>query len=202
MFSETKVKRELDRIFEKYQVPSCEAPQLDLLVENHLAIINQLQNDLNKLREELAYHKKIHGEITDSLDEFFTIQRLSSIITEKLEYEQIVKNLDEIAQKVVPHLESAVFLLENEQMVAVANQSSKDFDLIIKNMREEGILDWLWEQGHPIVVPVQDFLVANQLKVNSGNMVIAPMILSQKGMGVYILHTEKDQSQFSFRDFI
>jgi len=67
-------------------------------------------------------------------------------------------------------------------------------------MREEGILDWLWEQGHPIVVPVQDFLVANQLKVNSGNMVIAPMILSQKGMGVYILHTEKDQSQFSFRD--
>ncbi len=200
MFSETKVNKELDRIFEKYQVPSCRAPQLDLLIENHLAIINKLQNDLNKLREELTYHKKIHGEITDSLDEFFTIQRLSSIITEKLEYEQIVKNLDEIAQKVVPHLKSAVFLLENEQITSVVNQSSKDFDLIIKNMREEGILDWLWEQGHPIVIPVQDFLVANQLKVNSGNMVIAPMILNQKGVGVYILHTEKDQSQFSFRD--
>jgi len=70
-------------------------------------------------------------------------------------------------------------LLENEQITSVVNQSSKDFDLIIKNMREEGILDWLWEQGHPIVVPVQDFLVANQLKVNSGNMVIAPMILKE-----------------------
>jgi len=200
MFSEPFAQLNANEIFDIYKEPLKEAPQLDVVFENYLVLVNQLKNDFNGLRDELEHHKKIHGEIADSLDEFFTIQRLSSIITQSLEYRQIVANLDEIAIKVIPHTDSEVFLFDNEILTPVSENLKSDFTLLIHNMQEEGILDWLWEQAHPIVVPLSDFVIRDQLSFQSGNVVIAPMIQNQEALGVYLLHTEKEQAQFSFRD--
>lgn len=200
MFSETIARGNVERIFDTYKVSSKDELQLDVVVENYLATINQMQSELNELREELDYHKKIHGEITDSLDEFFTIQRVSSIITRSLEYSQIEQNLDDITQKIISHTTSGVFLREEDTYFPVSGGSNADFELIIQNMQEEGILDWLWERGQPIVVPLCDFAICDDLTLKKGNIVVAPMMDAQTGMGVYLLHTEKDHSQFSFRD--
>ncbi|GAB4364656.1 MAG: hypothetical protein Kow0042_03410 [Calditrichia bacterium] len=173
---------------------------LDLFVENYLALVNQLQKELKGLKEELVHHKKIHGEITNSLDEFFTIQRLSSIITKNLEYNQIVRDLDEIAQKVVSHECSEVFLWEEGKFSPVTSESKEDFALILEKMAEEGILNWLQEQGHPIVIPLRDLLLGEQLDSTGGNIVVAPMMREQELRGVYLLRTDREHSQFSFRD--
>ncbi len=204
MFSEQTEKLDVshfneDEVFENFKESSAQAPQLDLVLENYMALVNQLKNDLDGLRSELAYHKKVHGEITESIDEFFTIQKLSSIITQSLEYDEIVQNLNEIAVKIIPHQKNAVFLRE-EQFVAIGDAIDPDFELILQNMMEEGILDWLWEQGNPIVVPINDFVLIDGLKMKSGNIVIAPMMQNQEGMGIFLIHTEKEQANFSFHD--
>ncbi len=200
MFSESAAHMDVNQIYDIYKEPSQPSSDLDVVLENYIVLVNQLKKDLNVLREELAYHKKIHGEITDSLDEFFTIQRLSSIITQSLEYEEIVANLKEIAQKVIPHEKSEVFLMEDGRFFPVEGKDRPDFSPILKNMKEEGILDWLWEQGHPIVVPVSDFVLTETPGLKSGNIVIAPMMQAQEGMGVFLMHTEKQEAHFSFRD--
>ena len=200
MFSETVARGNVERIFDTYKVSTKDGMQLDVVVENYLATINQMQSELNELRDELAYHKKVHGEITDSLDEFFTIQRLSSIITRSLKYSQIESNLDDITQKIISHTSSGVFLREEDKYLPVSEVTNPDFELILNNMQEEGILDWLWERGQPIVVPLCDFAICDSLRLKTGNIVIAPMMDGQSGMGVYLLHTEKDHAQFSFRD--
>ncbi|MEJ2634052.1 MAG: ATP-binding protein [Calditrichia bacterium] len=200
MFSEQNAKLDYEEIFDTYKEPLSQSPQLDVMFENYLALVNRLKNDLTGLREELVYHKKVHGDITDSLDEFFSIQRLSSIITQSLEVDEIVDKLDEIAQKVIPHHRSEVFLLGDLGLEPVKDKSDPDFSLLLENMKDEGILDWLWEQAHPIVVPLSDFMVSDQLHFESGSMVIAPMLQEQTGMGVYLIHTEKEQAKFSFRD--
>lgn len=200
MFSEAAKTQEVDAIFEEYKEPDDRGPQLDLVFENYLALVNQLKGDLKHLKDELEHHKKVHGQITDSLDEFFTIQRLSSIITRSLEYDEIIANLDEIARKVIPHTSSAAFVLQDGQFFEASQSVHPDYRLILKNMQEEGILDWLWDQAHPIVVPLLDFVVRENLENKEGNLVIAPMIQGQEGMGVYLMRTEKDQANFSFRD--
>lgn len=201
MFSGALAKKDFKGVFENFKEHLSQASQLDVVFENYLALVQGLQADLSGLRNELAYHKRVHGEITDSLDEFFTIQRLSSIITEKLEYDQIVSNLDDISEKVIPQISSQVFLTDEEPILAVKEPRNSDFDLILNEMLEEGILEWLWEQAKPIAIPMSDFVITDQLEIGSGTIVIAPMLQGQAGMGIYLIHTGKDQAEFSSRDF-
>jgi signal transduction histidine kinase len=200
MFSGALTKKDFNQIFENFKEHLSQTSHFDIVVENYLPLVNQLQTDLSSLRDELAYYKKVHGDITDSLDEFITIQRLSSIITENLEYQQIVENLDNISQKVFPHLCSQLFITDQEPILAVTERQNIDFEVILKNMQEEGILDWLWEQAQPIVIPLGDFILPGKLNRDSGTLVIAPMRQGQKGLGVYLIYTDKDQEQFSIRD--
>ncbi|GAB4337244.1 MAG: hypothetical protein Kow0037_19700 [Calditrichia bacterium] len=200
MFSGMEQTMNLDEVFNNFREDDHSDSDLDIIVEKYLTMVQQLRNELGSLKEELDHQKKMHGEISDSLDEFFTIQRLSSIITKSLEYEKIFQDLDEIAQRVIPHTAGEVFLLEDGEWRSLNKVPNPDMLLILNNMREEGILDWLWEQNHPIVIPVADFMVFDELENSHGNIVIAPLMRNQEGMGVYLLHTEKDQAQFSFRD--
>ncbi len=200
MFSSNTEEMDVEHLFQAYRDTLPESNQLDLIFENYLGLVNRLKSDLQQLKEELNHHKKVHGEITDSLDEFFTIQRLSSLITRSLEYPEILKNLDEIAQKVIPHKQSAAFILQNGEFVPIGENISRDFFVILQNMQEEGILEWLWEQAHPIVVPIEDFVLEESLENKDATLVISPMIQQGESIGIYLLLTDKDQANFSFRD--
>lgn len=200
MFSEPEEKLDVEAIYSAYKEPEDNSPQLDIIIEHYLSLMNQLKQDLNGLREDLTEHKKVKGEISESLEEFFTIQKLSSIITQSLAYSEITKNLDQIARKIIPHEQFEVFLLESGGLEPINKKPNNDFLLLSKSIKEEGILDWLWEQGHPIVVPVSDFIIFDKLRFNKGNIVISPMIQRNEGMGVYLFYSKKEQANFSLRD--
>jgi signal transduction histidine kinase len=196
MFSDPLSKMEVDEIFETFKEPLDRTPKIDVIIEHYLSIVSQLKKDLNLLKEDLHEQRKVEGDFADSLAEFQHIQKLSAIIEQNWEPVRIFEYLKEIVQKIVPFRQSEIFLLDRENFTAVSGKSSNDFQLILKCATEEGILNWLWEQGHPIVVPLTDFIVYDQLRRKKGNVIMVPL---QK-KGVFILLTEKEQSKFSVRD--
>ena len=200
MFSESDEKLDVQEIFNSYKEPAEKSPQLDIIIEHYLSLMNHLKQDLNGLREDLTEHKKIRGEISDSLEEFISIQKLSAIITQSQSNQKIAQTLDDITQKVIAHDDFELFFLENDELEPVSKKPKSDFLMLLNSIQEEGILDWLWEQGHPIVVPVSDFLIYDQLKFKSGNIIISPMILNNRGMGIYLFYSKKEQANFSLRD--
>lgn len=196
MFSEPLSKTEVDEIFTTFREPLDRTPKIDVIIEHYLSVVSQLKKDLNLLKEDLSEQRKIDGDFADSLEEFQYIQKLSLIVDQNWEPARIFEYLKEIVQKIFPFRQSEIFLFDQENFTAVSGKSSNDFQLIIKCAIEEGILKWLWEQGHPIVVPLTDFIVYDQLRRKKGNVIMVPV---QK-RGVFILLTEKEQSKFSVRD--
>ncbi len=200
MFSNVAEEMDIDAIFEAYKEPSEKTPKIDVIIEHYLALVNQLKKDLNILRDDFAHHKKIRYDLPDTLDELNNIRKLSSIISKNLPYDQILEKLVEFSRQIIPHKKSEIFLVEKEIFFAVSKRPHPDFDLIIKCAKDEGILHWLWEQGHPIVVPLTDFVVYNKLKNKKGSVILSPMIIEGNGIGIYLIHTEKGSTQLSLRD--
>ena len=182
MFSEADEKLDVQEIFNNYKEPAEKSPQLDIIIEHYLSLMNHLKQDLNGLREDLTEHKKIRGEISDSLEEFLSIQKLSSIITQSQSHQQIAQTLDDITQKVIAHDDSELFFLEKEVLEPIGKKPNPDFLMLLNSIQEEGILDWLWEQGHPIVVPVNDFLIYDKLKFKSKNPLKARWVKYKNGL--------------------
>ncbi|MEJ2536679.1 MAG: hypothetical protein P8048_06460, partial [Calditrichia bacterium] len=115
MFSESDEKLDVQEIFNSYKEPAEKSPQLDIIIEHYLSLMNHLKQDLNGLREDLTEHKKIRGEISDSLEEFISIQKLSAIITQSQSHQKIAQTLDDITQKVIAHDDFELFFLENDE---------------------------------------------------------------------------------------
>ena len=76
MFSESDEKLDVQEFFNNYKEPAEKSPQLDVIIEHYLSLMNHLKQDLNVLREDLTEHKKIKGEISDSFEEFLSIQMM------------------------------------------------------------------------------------------------------------------------------
>jgi signal transduction histidine kinase len=200
MFSESDEKLDVQEFFNNYKEPAEKSPQLDVIIEHYLSLMNHLKQDLNVLREDLTEHKKIKGEISDSFEEFLSIQKLSAIITQSQAHQQIAETLDEICQKVIPHDNYELFSKVDNRLEPIKKKPEADFLLLLKSIQEEGILDWLWDQGHPIVVPVTDFLIYDKLRFRLGNIIISPMIINNQGVGIYLFYAKKEQANFSLRD--
>ncbi len=171
-----------------------------VLIEQYVSIINKLKQDIRLLKSELEHHKKLHGEISDSLDEFLTIQKASEIITQHMEYDYIAGALLDLCRRVIQIEAGTVALLLNDQWQIIYNDNRDCFEQLITRMEEESILDWIWEHQETIVIPVEEFIGLDVPLFTEGNIVLTPLHNNGKRLGVLILYTRKDQSHFSLRD--
>jgi signal transduction histidine kinase len=200
MLSNTSEQMDIDAIFETYKDTVDKSPKIDVIIEHYLSLVNQLKKDLNLLRDDFAYHKEISKKLPEVGEEFINIRNFSSYVFENLRLDQLLDRLDEITQRIIPHKKSEIFLIEDENFVASKKRPYRDHQLILKCAKEEGILNWLWDQGHPIIVPLSDFVVYNKLRSKKGFILLTPMIVEAKGIGVYLIHTDKGPNKFSLKD--
>jgi len=191
---------DIDEIFDMYKEPDEKVPRIDLIIENYLSVVSQLKKDLGTLKDDLTQQRKSDTHFTDSLEEYLRVQNLSSIITQNLELSQIWQKLEEASRTVIPLLRSEIFLWENDSYVGLSQKSTPDFKLIVNCAHEEGIIRWLYEQKHPVVVPLSDFMIYNKLRKKKGHVIILPLLNQEEGIGVYLVLVDKDKSSFSIRD--
>lgn len=185
---------------------------LDQLVEEYALRTKKLEQQVQALKAKLSHYRKLQGEMSDSLNEILTIQKVSEIITEHLDYDKIALSLIELCARVVRFTAARLDVCFDDawkgicgnadDMEACAGGSpvAEDFDLLRKNLLEEGIVDWIWKQNRAIVVPLKELLVHDQLRLKEDNLIVSPLCISGKGLGILMLLTDKKQEDFLQKD--
>ncbi len=176
------------------------SPDAAELIEHYVSTITKLKQDIRKLKEELEYHKKLHGEISDSLEEFLTIQKATEIITQHMEYEYIATSLLNLCRRVIDIKAGKVVLLMDDTWKFIPEDHSEEFTRLVERMNEEGFLEWIWERQETFVIPVEEVIGLDVPFFATGSFVLSPLYNNGNRLGILILYTEKEQMHFSLRD--
>lgn len=175
-------------------------PPVDNLIAEYTVKINHLEQENSLLKAQLQEYRKLQGDLTDSINEILTIQQASKIITEHLNYDKIGSALLQLCREVINTTEGNIFLSRPEGWAAVFQMGNTDFTLVFENMLEEGIIEWILTQNQTIVIPLHELIVYDQLETKEGNLLISPLQVGKKRLGILMLLSPRNEEDFTRRD--
>ncbi len=172
------------------------APISDL-VEEYALRIKKLEEENSALSDQLSHYRKLHGQMSDSINESLTIQKASEIITQHLEYDKIASALLELCSRILKFSDGNIFLASGNSWNAILPNENPDFQILLNNLSEEGIIDWILDQNRTVVIPSEELLQSDQLQSRQGTLVLAPLSVNKKKLGILVLKTDIAQDDFS-----
>ncbi len=174
-------------------------PQFESFIESREKYIKALETTIQALRQENANFNKNNLAIRSSIDELVAMQRLSNIVSTAVSPETILTTLFDLTQQVIPVLESNIFLLDSTSNTLLPLAPGQDPRLKeeAQQQLESGICDWVFDEKKTVIIPDLESLVATG---TAKNFVIVPLILRNRSIGIYLIHTEKPQQDFSNQD--
>lgn len=170
-------------------------PQFERFIESREQYIRILEKTISSV---LKDGKRVSDE-TASVDELVVMQRLSNSIGTAVEPNAIITTLIELTQQVIPVVEAGIFLFDSSAkhlLPLTAHGSQKLVDEAQQQL-ESGIVDWLFAEKKTVVIPDLSKLIEDG---SSRNYVLVPLILRRQGIGIFLIHTEKKQEEFSHQD--
>jgi signal transduction histidine kinase len=174
-------------------------PHFEQFIESRESYIKALETTIDVLRHDNLNASTNNLAIRSSIDELVAMQRMSNSVSTAAEPDQIVRALMELTRQVIPVLDSDIFLFDAKarNLVSLAGSPSERLQVEAGHQLESGIVDWVIAEKKTVVIPDLEHMVSN---TSSRNFVIVPLILRSEGIGVYIIHTEKAQQEFSNQD--
>jgi signal transduction histidine kinase len=174
-------------------------PHFEQFIESRESYIKALETTIEVLRRDNMNASTNNLAIRSSIDELVAMQRMSNSVSTSAEPDQIVSALMDLTRQVIPVLDSDIFLFEGktEDLVSLASRPSDRLRHEAEHQLEAGIVDWVIAEKKTVVIPDLEHMVSN---TSSRNFVIVPLILRSEGIGIYIIHTEKAQQEFSNQD--
>ncbi len=174
-------------------------PQFEQFIESRETYIKALEKTIDILRQDNVQFNQNNLAIRSSIDELVATQRLSNIISTATEPELIVSALLELARQVIQVLDSNIFLFQStsRHLLPLSSKSAPRLQAEAEHQLEAGIVDWVISEKKTVIIPDLEHMLA---KSSARNFVIVPLILRSQGIGVFIIHTEKPQQEFSNQD--
>jgi signal transduction histidine kinase len=174
-------------------------PQFEQFIESRERYIKALETTVQALKLENTQHSEKTLAIKNSINELVAMQQLSNIVSTAVEPEMIVSTLFELTRRVIPVLDANIFLFDSEGRTLnhLSSKSSVELQAEAQTQLEAGIIDWVLTEKKTVIIPD----LANVL--GGGTMkyfVIVPIIFRSEGMGIYFIHTDKQQQEFSNQD--
>ena len=174
-------------------------PHFEQFIENRESYIKALEQTISVLRQENSKVSTNNLAIRSAIDELVAMQRLSNTISTANDPELIVGALIELTLQVIPVIECNIFVFDESstQLVPLSSKGSQRLQHESQQQMEAGIVDWVIAEKKTVIIPDLEHMVSG---VNGRNFVIVPLILRNHGIGVYVIHTEKPQQEFSNQD--
>ena len=174
-------------------------PHFEQFIESRESYIKALETTIEVLRRDNMNASTNNLAIRSSIDELVAMQRMSNSVSTSAEPDEIVHALMDLTRQVIPVLESDIFLFDGkaESLMSLASRPSDRLQHEAEHQLEAGIVDWVIAEKKTVVIPDLEHMVSN---TSSRNFVIVPLILRSTGIGIYIIHTEKAQQEFSNQD--
>jgi len=174
-------------------------PQIEQFIENREMYIKALEQTIDALKRENNQSNKNNLDIRSSIDELVAMQQLSNTISTAVEPERIVSTLIELSQQVLPIIEANVFLFDasEKRLLPLTSHGSDRLIGEAQQHLESGIVDWVFSEKKTVIIPD----LANMIGDGAPqNFVIVPLALRSKDVGIYLIHTQKPQQEFSSQD--
>jgi signal transduction histidine kinase len=171
------------------------APQFEKFIESRENYIRVLENTIKTVLND----KKSEPDVSSSIDELVAMQQLSNSIGTAMEPNAIITTLIELTEQVIPVLEAGVFLFDSsaKHLRPLTSHGSEKLVKEAQQQLESGIVDWLFAEKKTVVIPDLSWMMEDG---SARNYVLVPLILRRQGFGIYLIHTEKKQDQFSHQD--
>lgn len=174
-------------------------PQFETFLESREKYIKALETTIDVLKSDIAHRSHGSLNVRSSIDELVVMQRLSSTISTAATPDAILSALIELTKQVVPIDDANIFLLDSRSigLTSLTPHGSKRLLEEAQEQLESGIVDWVFSEKKTVVIPDLKSLIGDS---PAKNFVIVPLIMRNRGMGIYLIHTIKPQSDFSNQD--
>jgi len=180
------------------QVAEAIYPQVEQFIQGRESYIQALEMTIEALKHENRRINQRQSEIRASFDELLALQRLSSAISVTRDPQEIVQVLIELTKQIIPVIASNIFLIgQGNKLEPLAPQESPQLESSARQQLEEGLIDWVISEKKTAIIPNLE------KSTNSGyeeNFVIVPLIIRNQAIGVYFVHTSKEQQEFTNQD--
>ena len=144
-----------------------------------------------------SINKKTSNIITDESKYF---KELLAIYSKDLDYNSAVSMIQSFYSEKFALTENQIFTInQNEMRFEKEFNSSQNFLIAVKNLEENGIIDWISENPDVRILPNLDVLTYKLFP----KFVVVPIILGNKTQGVYIgslNSTEAEKIVYKFND--
>jgi len=162
--------------------------------------IEYLQEENRRLKGTLAEHNRMQSDLKDSIDELIQVHRYSQIITSTLNLDDVLLSLMELVRQVVEYRVSGVFLIEEGKAglkLISPRPIPKELEEKVRFQWEEGIIDWVLQEGRPVVFPDVEPTEGSEEHRDGRNFIVAPLLAKGKDLGVLILYSTKPRGAFT-----
>lgn len=174
-------------------------PQFETFLESREKYIKALETTIDVLKNDIAHRNHGNLNVRSSIDELVVMQRLSSTISTAVTPDAILSALIELTKQVVPIEDANIFLLDSRS-TGLTSLTPAGSDRLLEEAQEQlesGIVDWVFSEKKTVVIPDLKNLIGDS---PAKNFVIVPLIMRNRGVGIYLIHTSKSQSDFSNQD--
>jgi signal transduction histidine kinase len=174
-------------------------PQFERFIESRESYIKALEATIEVLRQDNVQCNKNTLEMRSSIDELVVMQQLSNTISTAVDKELILSTLIRLTQDVIPVFESNIFLLDRHQdrFLPLSSSCSQRLQEEVLGHLEAGIMDWVLSEKKTVIIPDLKHLGENG---SAKNFVIVPLVIRNEAIGMYVIHTQKPQQEFSNQD--
>lgn len=170
-------------------------------VEHLLSELHRIEEENRQLREQLEKYKKLHGELSESFDEFLALQKLSEVINSTLDEQIITLSLLKLIREVIPFSEGAVFIKSGDGYEGYPEQEKLKMEKLFFYLLDEGIVEWLVEKKSAIILPAEDLILEENQRLEGANFLLIPLSAFNEEIGLVIAATSKPQEAYQFKEF-
>jgi len=174
-------------------------PQIEHFIESRENYIKALEKTVELLEQDNRRQSSVQREIKKSIDELLSFQKMANIISAAHNPDSIIKTLSELTLQVIPVLACNIFVIRDQNKLESLTKEEKTSYLnkIASEQMEEGIIDWVLEEKKTIIIPDLENTLSNG---EEKNYVIVPIVLLNKSLGFYLIHTDKHQKKITEHD--
>ncbi|GAB4175816.1 MAG: hypothetical protein Kow00108_11040 [Calditrichia bacterium] len=171
------------------------------MVEYYLTRMHQLENEVKDLKEQVNTYKKLHGELSESFDEFIALQKLSEVINSTLDEDVIASSLLKLTGDIVPFSEGAVFINKDDGYEGYPKGHHSVLYKLFMQIEEEGLLNWLFEKKGAIILPINELILDETSQWSDQNLLLVPLIAFNNHLGAIVAISPQPEENFQYKDF-
>jgi len=174
-------------------------PHFESFIESREKYIKALEMTIDVLKHENENRGRNNLDIRSSIDELVAMHRLANTISTAMTPEAILSALIDLTRQVIPVIDSNIYLLDSaaNRLTPLSALAQARLQEEAQEQLESGIVDWVFSEKKTVIIPDLKSLVVD---TPARNFVIVPLFVRNAGIGIYLIHTEKAQQEFSNQD--